>query len=63
MTKVTKEILEELKWKEVGNKWIHEKGVFIYSNKLPEELSDLIIIMTGTAFRKGQSKCNENETA
>lgn len=60
MTKVTTEILEELKWKEVGNKWIHEKGIFIYSDKIPESLFELVSIMTGTAYRKGQKNCDEN---
>lgn len=62
MTAVTEEILEELKWKLVGNKWIHEKGMFIYADKMPKTLSELVGIMTGTAYRKGQKNCEDETT-
>ena len=57
MTIVTDEILEELGFKLEANRWIHEKGSFIYVNKVPRHLKDLVSILTGTAFRKAQANC------
>lgn len=55
-TKVTESILEELEFKQEGNKWVHIKGTFIYNDKVPETLNDLVKILTGTAFKKGKNE-------
>lgn len=55
-TKVTEEILKELEFTLKENKWVHTKGTYIYANNVPEYLVELVSIMTGTAFRKGQLK-------
>lgn len=52
MTLVTEEILTELGFTLQGNRWLHEKGTFIYINKIPRYLKDLVDIMTGTAYKK-----------
>lgn len=52
MTIVSNEILEELGFKLEGNRWLHEKGTFIYVNKIPSSLKELVDIMTGTAYKK-----------
>jgi hypothetical protein len=53
MTAVDDEILKELGFRIEGNRWTHEKGTFIYVNKLPSSLKALVDIMTGTAYKKG----------
>lgn len=53
MIKVNEEILKHLGFKLDGNRWLHDKGTFIYTNKLPESLKELVDIMTGTAYKKG----------
>lgn len=53
MTPVTEQILIELGFTLEGNRWIHEKGTFIYTNKIPTGLKSLVDTMTGTAFKKG----------
>ena len=55
--KITLEILTELGWKLDGNKWVHERGTYIYVNKMPESLKSLVDIMTGTSFKMGKSNC------
>lgn len=62
MTRVNEDILQELGWGKIGNKYYHESGIFIYVNKIPESLRELVNIMTGNAFRKGQKHCIDNET-
>ena len=57
MTEVTEERLIELGFKLDGNKWVHEKGTFIYLNKVPSTLKELVDIMTGTAYKKAKSNC------
>ena len=52
MTLVTDDILKELGFKLEGNRWIHDKGTFIYKNKIPNTLKELVDIMTGTAYKK-----------
>lgn len=53
MIKVDEKVLEHLGFKLDGNRWLHEKGTFIYTNKLPQTLKELVDIMTGTAYKKG----------
>jgi len=62
--KVTEEILTYLGFELKGEKWMHYKdgrhtGLMIYQSNVPEELKDLVNIMTGTAFSKGKQKRNE----
>ena len=59
--KVTEEILTYLGFELKGEKWMHYKdgrhtGLMIYKSNVPEELSDLVNIMTGTAYTKGKQK-------
>lgn len=56
MIKVTEKLLTYLGFTLKKNMWIHEKGIFIYTNKLPDELKDLVNTMTGSAFKKGEQK-------
>lgn len=63
--KVTEEILTYLGFELKGEKWMHYKderhtGLMIYQSNVPEELKDLVNIMTGTAFSKGKQKRNES---
>lgn len=60
MTKVDEEILKELGFKKEGNRWIHDKGTFIYINKIPSTLVELVNIMTGTAYKKALNKTNND---
>lgn len=60
-TPITDRILVELGWRLEGNKWIHFKGAFIYSNKLPKTLVELVDIMTGTAYKIGNNNCKEHD--
>lgn len=53
---VTDEIMLHLGFKLEGNRWLHEKGTFIYVNKLPETLKGLFDIATGTAYKIGYNK-------
>lgn len=55
--KVTEEILTELGFRLEANKWVHKKGTFIYTNKIPESLGQLVDILTGTAFKKAKENC------
>lgn len=56
-TKVTDGILKELGFTLEGNRWVHEKGCFIYINKLPHKLKELVEILTGTAYKKALLNC------
>lgn len=53
-TKVNDELLIELGFRLETNKWVHEKGTFIYVNKLPDTLKELVDILTGTAYKKAK---------
>lgn len=53
MTQINEEILKELGFKLDGNRWLHEKGTFIYINKMPSTLKELVDILTGTAYKRG----------
>lgn len=58
MEKITTEQLENLKFRLEGNRWVHEKGTYIYANKMDTyTLNDVVNILTGTAFKKGQTYC------
>lgn len=58
---VTDKILRHLGFKLEGNRWLHEKGMFIYLNKVPSTLKELFDIATGTAFKIGFNKAkNDN---
>lgn len=59
VTLVTPEILEELGFLKTETGWQHEKGMFIYDNKIPSTLKVLVSIMTGTAYRKGQNSLSK----
>jgi hypothetical protein len=59
MTKVTDNIMKELGFKLDGNRWLHEKGTFIYLNKVPSTLKGLFDISTGTAYKIGFNKAKE----
>lgn len=59
MQLVTEELLIEYGFTLQGNKWVHEKGTFIYSNNLPENMVDVVKILTGTAYKKGKENCHE----
>ena len=55
ITQVDEDVLKELGFSLQGNRWVHEKGTFIYTDKLPKTLKELVDILTGTAYRKAQS--------
>lgn len=59
--KVTEELLTYLGFELKGEKWMHYKdgrhtGLMIYKSNVPNELIDLVNIMTGTAYIKGKQK-------
>ena len=54
--------LEQIGFTLEGNKWVHKKGTFIYSNKIENyTLDEIVDILTGTAYKKGLSNCDCNE--
>ncbi len=57
MTEVTEETMKELGFTLQLNKWVHEKGTFIYINKVPSTLKEVVDILTGTAYKKALINC------
>ena len=55
------EILVECGFTEEEILWRHEKGNYIYKNRLPDTLKDLVKILTGSAFNKGLKICKEDD--
>lgn len=56
MIRVNDELLRYLEFRLEGNKWVHVKGMFIYTNKIPDDLLSLVRIMNGNAFKLGKEK-------
>lgn len=53
-----REYLEYLGFKKTNNGWKDGFDLFIFDSNVPTELCDLVKIMNGTAFRKGEDKAN-----
>lgn len=57
MNKVTDIQLISIGFKLEGNRWVHKKGTYIYTNKMSEyTLEQVVDILTGTAYKLGQNQ-------
>lgn len=60
-----RKFLDYLGFKKDGEGWKDKHDCFIYDNKVPSELKDLVAIQNGTAhnrgFQKGKLVCKENK--
>lgn len=58
MTIVSSDLLTELGFIEAPTYWVDNHGHIFYKNRLPQTLGELVKIMTGVAFKKGESKAH-----
>lgn len=51
-----RDFLEYLGFKQTETGWKDAHDLFIFDSNVPDELYDLVKIISGTAFRKGELK-------
>ena len=59
---VTSELLIELGFHEINNYWVDGHGHIFYKDRIPPTLGELVKIMTGVAFRKGEDKARRMQS-
>lgn len=57
-----REYLEYLGFRKTETGWKDDHDLFIFDSNVPAELSDLVKIISGTAFRKGEDKQRLKQT-